>query len=291
VNDYYSVDLKNRRLEVLKARPGFRFVQLDLCNVAELNTLLPDVTINKVIHLAAQAGVRYSLINPQAYIRSNVEGFVSILEYCRRLPSLEGVVYASSSSVYGGNTKLPFAESDRVDTPLSLYAASKKSNEEMGYVYSHLFGLPMTGLRFFTVYGPWGRPDMAMWIFTQAILAGNPIPVYNNGVMRRNFTFVEDIISGVVAVSDSPPQRGEGAPHRVYNLGNDRAEDLLKMISLLEKNLQKTAKLDLLPLQPGDVPETLADISKISQEHGFYPTTPIEDGIPQFVDWYRWYTA
>jgi UDP-glucuronate 4-epimerase len=241
------------------------------------------------VHLAAQAGVRYSLTNPHAYIGSNIQGQLEVLEACRALPKLKHLVYASSSSVYGGNSKLPFSVADRVDTPHSLYAATKKADELMSYCYSHLYRLPTTGLRFFTVYGPWGRPDMAAWIFTEAILAGKPIRVFNRGEMRRDFTFIDDIVAGVVACLDRPPA-GEGdAPHRLYNLGNHRSEDLRRFIAVLEKALGHNAIVELEPMQPGDVPATYADIGETQRDLGFAPTTPIDEGLPRFVAWYRAY--
>jgi UDP-glucuronate 4-epimerase len=246
----------------------------------------PDVT--RIIHLAAQAGVRYSLINPYAYTRSNIEGHLVMLEFARRLQRCEHFVYASSSSVYGTNTKLPFAVEDRVDTPISLYAATKKANELMAHSYSHLFAIPTTGLRFFTVYGPWGRPDMSAFLFVKAILAGQPIHVFNGGDMSRDFTYIDDIVNGVVAVADGAPA-GEGTPYRLYNIGNHRAEPLMRFIGLIEQALGKKAEIILEPMQPGDVKETFADITAIQRDHGFSPTTRIEQGIPRFVEWYRSY--
>lgn len=290
LNSYYDRNLKLSRLALLTERPGFTFHEIELANLDEIRTALAGTKPRKVIHLAAQAGVRYSLENPHAYIQSNVVAQVNILEYFRYCDSFEGMSYASSSSVYGGNTELPFSEKQTVDTPISLYAATKKSDELIGHVYSHLFQMKLTGLRFFTVYGPWGRPDMAMWLFTKAILAGEPINVFNYGKMRRDFTYIDDIVSGVVAVTDSPAESIDGkAPHRVYNIGNNNPEDLLYMIGLIEKELGRTAEKVLLPMQPGDVPATYADISAIQNDHGFAPTTQIEVGIPRFIEWYRRY--
>ena len=252
-----------------------------------------------MVHLGAQAGVRYSLTNPFAYAQSNLVGHLNIMEYCRHLDGFDHLVYASSSSVYGGNTKLPFSIDDRVDHPVSLYAATKKADELMSQSYSHLYRLPQTGLRFFTVYGPWGRPDMALWLFTEAILADKPIHVFNHGDMHRDFTYIDDIVSGVVAAMDNPPddtgsvdnpEQG-GAPHRVYNIGNHRSEKLTRMIEVLEEALGKTAVRIMEPMQPGDVKETFADIEAIRRDLGFEPTTPIEEGIPRFVEWYRQYHA
>lgn len=290
LNSYYSVSLKRDRLAELGTRSGFAFHRVDLANLDALKAALAGERIRTVVHLAAQAGVRYSIENPHAYVESNLVGQINILEYCRYSDTVESMVYASSSSVYGGNTKLPFSESDPVDTPISLYAATKKADELMGHVYAHLYGMPLTGLRFFTVYGPWGRPDMAMWLFTRAIIAGEPIKVFNHGRMRRDFTFIDDIVSGVIMVADSPPVRAAGeAPHRVYNIGHNRPEYLLYMIEVLEKAVGRPAEKIMLPMQPGDVAETYADIDAIRTNHGFEPTTPIETGVPAFVDWYKRY--
>jgi UDP-glucuronate 4-epimerase len=290
LNPYYDVALKEARLAELQRLPGFTFQRLELAERSALQALLlrhPDT--DRIVHLAAQAGVRYSLTNPHAYIGSNIQGQLEVLEACRALPKLKHLVYASSSSVYGGNSKLPFSVADRVDTPHSLYAATKKADELMSYCYSHLYRLPTTGLRFFTVYGPWGRPDMAAWIFTEAILAGKPIRVFNRGEMRRDFTFIDDIVAGVVACLDRPPA-GEGdAPHRLYNLGNHRSEDLRRFIAVLEKALGRHAIVELEPMQPGDVPATYADIGETQRDLGFAPTTPIDEGLPRFVAWYRAY--
>ncbi len=290
LNDYYSVQLKRDRLVRLTEHANFTFHHVDIADAAALGAALAGAKVKRIVHLAAQAGVRYSLINPQAYIQANIVGQVNLLEYARNLDGLDSMSYASSSSVYGGNTKLPFAESDRVDSPVSLYAATKKADELMGNVYAHLFRIPLTGLRFFTVYGPWGRPDMAMWLFTKAILAGEPISVFNHGEMSRDFTYVDDIVAGVLAVTDNPPtDDGTTPPHRVYNIGNNHPEPLLKMIAVLEDAIGLKAEKRLEPLQPGDVPSTYADISAITAEHGFAPATPIEVGIPRFVEWYRDY--
>jgi UDP-glucuronate 4-epimerase len=291
LNDYYDVALKEARLAELRRLPGFAFERLELAERGALEGLLrrhPDT--DRVVHLAAQAGVRYSLTNPHAYIGSNIQGQLEVLEACRVLPKLRHLVYASSSSVYGGNTKLPFSVADRVDTPHSLYAATKKADELMSYCYSHLYRLPTTGLRFFTVYGPWGRPDMAAWLFTEAILAGKPIRVFNHGNMRRDFTYVDDIVSGVLACLDRPPADGGGEPpHRLYNIGNHRSEDLTRFIALLEKALGRKAIIELEAMQPGDVPATYADIAETERDLGFTPTTPIDQGLPRFVAWYRAY--
>ena len=291
LSDYYDVGLKQARLERLMGHPGFRFAKLDLADrpaMAAFARTHRDIT--RVAHLAGQAGVRYSLEQPRTYADANLVGFLEILELARGLDHLEHLVYASSSSVYGGNTKLPFAVEDRVDAPLSLYAATKKANELMAHSYGHLFRLPATGLRFFTVYGPWGRPDMSAFIFTKAILAGQPIPVFNNGAMKRDFTYVDDIVSGVVACLDRPPANTAGAvPHRVYNIGNHRSEDLLRFIRVIEQACGKTAIIDLKPMQAGDVPETFADIEATTRDFGFVPTTAIDEGIPRFVEWYRDY--
>jgi UDP-glucuronate 4-epimerase len=295
LNDYYDPRLKHARLEQLQALKGFRFHKVDIAEPeavrdATASSANGGADIRKVIHLAAQAGVRYSLINPYAYIRANVLGHTVMLEFCRNLPNCEHLVYASSSSVYGGNTKLPFAVEDRVDQPVSLYAATKKADELISHAYSHLFGFPQTGLRFFTVYGPWGRPDMAMFIFTKAIFEGRPIQVFNHGNMQRDFTYIDDIVDGVIKTLDHPPPpNDQGRPYRLYNIGNNRSEPLLRMIELIEKATGRKAEKEMLPLQEGDVPATYADISAIQRDTGFAPTTPIDVGIPRFVDWYRRY--
>jgi len=291
LNDYYDVGLKQARLTRLTPQAGFSFVKLDIADrqaMAALAAAHPEIT--RIVNLAGQAGVRYSIEQPRAYVDSNVVGFLEILELARGLKRLDHLVYASSSSVYGGNTKLPFAIEDSVDAPLSLYAATKKANELMGHSYSHLFRLPATGLRFFTVYGPWGRPDMSAFIFAKAILAGQPIPVFNNGEMKRDFTFVEDIVSGVVACLDRPPaDDGKTVPHRVYNIGNHRSEPLLRFIQLIEQACGRKAVLDFKPMQAGDVPETFADIDATTRDFDFVPTISIDEGIPRFIDWYRAY--
>lgn len=289
LNDYYEVSLKEARLGVLQHRRGFSFHRLDIADRDAVQALFDrDQDITRVVHLAAQAGVRYSLINPYAYLRSNVEGHVVLLEACRKLPRLDHFVYASSSSVYGANTKLPFAVEDRTDNPVSLYAATKKSMEAISHSYTHIYGLPLTGLRFFTVYGPRGRPDMAYFIFTRKILAGEPIPVFNRGAMRRDFTYIDDIVSGVLACLDRPPATGENAS-RLYNIGNHRSEALMDFIATLEKALDRKATIEFQPMQAGDVTETYADIEATRRDFGFEPTTAIAEGIPRFVSWYRDY--
>ncbi|SLM46977.1 Uncharacterized 37.6 kDa protein in cld 5'region [Nitrospira japonica] len=298
VNDYYDVRLKQARLAQLTPLEGFQFVKLDLANRLGMKELFAEHPIKRVVHLAAQAGVRYSLINPHAYTDSNIEGFLNVLEGCRHA-KVEHLVYASSSSVYGGNTHMPFSIHDNVDHPVSLYAVSKKANELMAHSYAHLYGMPCTGLRFFTVYGPWGRPDMALFIFTKAILEGQPIDVFNQGKMRRDFTYVDDIVEGVVRTLDRPaesnpqwsgdtPDPGtSSAPARVYNIGNHQPVELLRFIEVLEEAVGKKAEKRLLPLQPGDVPATYADIDDLARDVGFKPATPIEVGVPRFVQWYR----
>lgn len=290
LNEFYSIGLKRDRLAQLMKHPGFTFHRVDLADLSAVNAALKAECIRKVVHLAAQAGVRYSIENPHAYVQSNLAAHVNVLEYCRHSDSVEFMAYASSSSVYGGNTKMPFSESDRVDSPVSLYAATKKADELISHVYSHLFEMRQVGFRFFTVYGPWGRPDMAMWLFTRAILAGEPINVFNHGRMKRDFTYIDDIVSGVLAVLDSPEKGEQGSlRHRVYNIGHNHPEDLLHMIGVLEEALGRTAEKRMLPLQPGDVPESFADISALQRDYGFRPTTPISKGIPAFVDWYTDY--
>lgn len=294
LNDYYSVQLKKDRLAEFDGRNRFDFHQVDFADFDALTAALKGSKPEGVVHLGAQAGVRYSLSNPFAYVQANLVGHLNMLEYCRHTDSVKHMVYASSSSVYGGNTKLPFSVDDPVDHPVSLYAATKKADELMSESYAHLYELPQTGLRFFTVYGPWGRPDMAMWLFTEAILKGRPISVFNHGNMKRDFTYIDDIVAGVVASLDNPPMVGEDsgartAPHRVYNIGNNRSEQLLRMIEILEDTLGKKAEKILEPMQPGDVPETFADIKAIQRDLGFSPTTPIEIGIPKFVDWFKSY--
>ena len=283
-NDYYPVVLKEARAARLVPRPGFRMIRGDLADAAALGSVFSGPRFDVVVNLAAQAGVRYSLTNPMAYVQSNLTGFVNVLEACRH-HGLPRLVYASSSSVYGGNVKMPFSEDDRVDAPVSLYAATKKSNELMAHTYSHLFGLQVVGLRFFTVYGPWGRPDMALWLFTDAMLAGRPIKVFNHGKMKRDFTYVDDIVAGVVSCVESP----DLAQEELFNIGNNRPEDLLHLIDVLAGALGVEPKMELLPMQPGDVPATYADVSRIASRLGYRPTTPIEVGVPAFVKWYREY--
>jgi UDP-glucuronate 4-epimerase len=301
LNAYYDVQLKHDRLAQLRRHDHFQFQRVDLAADRDLEQLFLDHRPHAVLHMAAQAGVRYSLENPRAYAQSNLIGFLNVLEGCRRV-DVAHLVYASSSSVYGANTKLPFSTTDPVDHPVSLYAASKKANELMAHSYSALYGLPTTGLRFFTVYGPWGRPDMAIYSFTDAILEGRPIDLYNYGRMRRDFTYIDDVIEGVVRVLARPPQHLQdgaaspttatsGAPYRLYNIGNHQAVDLLAVVQLLEKHLGRTAQKRYLPMQPGDVLETFADVHDLQRDVGFRPATPIEIGIQRFVAWYRAYHA
>ena len=297
LNDYYQVSLKRDRLAALAAVAGNRFAfhEIDFADNAALTRALDGVQIDRAVHLGAQAGVRYSIENPHAYMQSNLVGHLNLLELARHR-GLEHLVYASSSSVYGGNTKLPFAVEDRTDHPVSLYAATKRADELISESYAHLYRLPQTGLRFFTVYGPWGRPDMMMWIFTRKILAGEPIPVFNNGEMHRDFTFIDDIIAGVIACLDNPPpddgleKAGSSfKPHRLYNIGNSRSEHLMKVVGLLEECCGRKAEIDFQPMQPGDVTATYADVTAISRDLGYAPTTSIEVGVPSFVRWYREY--
>jgi UDP-glucuronate 4-epimerase len=290
VNDYYDPALKEARLAQLHGKPGFTFERLSIADRAAVDQLIGrHPGIDRVVHLAAQAGVRYSLVNPQAYVDSNVTGQLVMLEACRRLKQLKHFVYASSSSVYGGNTKLPFSVADRVDQPISLYAATKRAGELMAFNYSHLFGLPATGLRFFTVYGPWGRPDMSAWLFSTAILQGKPIRVFNNGDMRRDFTFIDDIVAGVLAAIDHVPAAGEGPPHRLYNLGNHKSEPLMRFIGVIEAACGRKAVMEFAPMQLGDVPETYADIEDSTRDLGFMPSITIDAGVPKFVTWLRDY--
>ncbi|GJL86491.1 MAG: NAD-dependent epimerase [Minwuia thermotolerans] len=292
LNDYYDVGLKRDRLAMLQAQSGFDFIQTDIADFEGLKIALSEAgPLRGIVHLAAQAGVRYSLTNPHAYLQANLAGHLNMLEIARHCDGLEHMVYASSSSVYGGNRDLPFSVDDRVDHPVSLYAATKKADELMSHCYAHLYRTPQTGLRFFTVYGPWGRPDMAMWLFTKAILAGEPIRVFNNGAMQRDFTYIDDIVTGVVASLDNPPaDGGEGKPpYRVYNIGNHKAEPLMRMIGLIEDALGRKAEKIMEPMQPGDVPATYADIEAIRRDLGFEPSTPIDVGIPAFIDWYKTY--
>ena len=313
INDYYDVGLKYSRLaetgiahkdivsnQVIQSSkyPNYRFIQLDLADRNRLDQLFATEKFNKVVNLAAQAGVRYSLEKPQAYIDANITGFLNILECCR-FNKIRHLVYASSSSVYGNNSKMPLSTSDSVDHPISLYAATKKSNELMAHTYSHLFGIPTTGLRFFTVYGPYGRPDMALFLFTKAILAGQPIQVFNHGEMKRDFTYVDDIVSGVMKVLDHEPLPDSGngadpsvsktAPYKIYNIGNSTPVRLMDFIEAIESKLGITAKKDLLPMQPGDVPMTWADTSDLQANLGYHPNTPVKEGIGRFIDWYREY--
>ena len=287
LGDYYSVALKRARLAELEGHRGFVFHRLDLADMAALRGALAGERVRRIVHLAAQPGVRHSLENPQAYVSANVAAHVNVLEWARHAGGLDGVVYASSSSVYGGNTRLPFSEGDAVDRPVSLYAATKRADELIAHTYAHLFRIPLTGLRFFTVYGPWGRPDMAVWSFAEAILEGRPIRVFNHGDMMRDFTYVDDIVSGVLAVCDAPPADDGAPPHRLYNIGHNRPERLGDMIALLEDALGRKATRILEPMQPGDVPATYADIDRIRTDHGFAPITPLKEGIPKFVEWLR----
>ncbi|NNC53554.1 MAG: SDR family NAD(P)-dependent oxidoreductase [Erythrobacter sp.] len=297
LNDYYQVSLKQDRVAHVRAAApsAFAFKQVDFSDWDALSAALDGEEFDSIVHLGAQAGVRYSLENPRAYVEANLMGHVNLLEVARHRKCAH-MVYASSSSVYGGNDKLPFSVEDRADHPVSLYAATKKADELMSETYAHLYRTPLTGLRFFTVYGPWGRPDMAMWLFTDAILAGRPIKVFNQGEMWRDFTFIDDIVSGVVACLDKPPADdgaekagGSVKPHALYNIGNHRSEKLTKVIELIEQACGKTAEVELMPMQPGDVEKTYADIDAIQREIGYQPTTSIEQGIPQFVKWYREY--
>ncbi|SEN62720.1 UDP-glucuronate 4-epimerase [Sphingomonas gellani] len=297
LNDYYDPQLKRDRLARLQEAGGdrFTFVQVDFADEVALDAALDGEEFERIIHLGAQAGVRYSIENPRAYLRSNLAGHLNLLEVGRHR-RVDNLVYASSSSVYGGNDTLPFRVEDRVDQPLSLYAATKKADELMSETYAHLYRLPQTGLRFFTVYGPWGRPDMAMWLFAKAIFEGRPINVFGEGQMRRDFTYIDDIVSGIVACLDNPPPDdgavkagGSVSPHRLYNIGNNRSEELGHMISLIEEACGRPAQRRLLPMQPGDVRDTFADISAIQRDLGYAPTTTIAEGVPKFVQWYREY--
>jgi UDP-glucuronate 4-epimerase len=300
LNDYYDVALKDARLQKLVSRPGFSFLKVDVSDRGAMASLFQAHRPERVLHLAAQAGVRYSLVNPHAYVDANVTGFLTILEGCRQVGA-EHLVYASSSSVYGGNTRLPFSEHHPVDHPVSLYAATKKANELMAHAYSHLFHVPTTGLRFFTVYGPWGRPDMALFLFTKAILTGSPIDIFNHGSMTRDFTYIDDIVEGVIRVLDRPAKASTSfdpyvpdpatshAPFRIFNIGNSQPTSLLTYIDALEGALGVTAERRFLPMQPGDVEATAADASELEAWTGFRPATPIQDGIGKFVDWYRAY--
>ena len=288
LNAYYAVSLKEARLERLRARAGFAFRKLDLADRDGMLALAGEFPgINEIAHLGAQAGVRYSLIDPFAYVASNLMGQVVVLELARKLPALRHMVYASSSSVYGGNTKLPFAVGDAVETPQSLYAATKRADELMGHAYAHLYGLKLTGLRFFTVYGPWGRPDMAPMLFAHAILKGEPIRVFNDGEMWRDFTYIDDIVAGVIAALDKPATGTP--PHKLYNIGNNKSEKLTDFIAELERALGRKAEMRFEPMQAGDVVSTYADIEDTRRDLGFAPSTPISVGVPKFVEWYRGY--
>jgi len=297
LNAYYDPTLKQARIDNLAKDFGdkFRFERIDFSDADALTSLASNHQFDRAVHLGAQAGVRYSIENPAAYVQANLVGHCNMLELARTV-RLRHLVYASSSSVYGGNKSLPFRVEDRVDHPLSMYAATKKADELLSESYASLYRLPMTGLRFFTVYGPWGRPDMAMWIFTKALFAGEPLPLYNRGEMHRDFTYIDDIVSGVVASLDGPPADdgsskagGSKAPHALYNIGNSHSEDLMRVVDLLEQATGKKALLSPEPMQPGDVKDTFADISAIERDHGFRPLTRIDEGVPRFVDWYRNY--
>lgn len=300
MNDYYEVSLKEARLARLTGRDGFTFVRADVADLKALQDVFARDLPRGVVHLAAQAGVRYSLQNPHAYVQSNLVGFVNILECCRH-GKVEHLVYASSSSVYGANTLMPFSVHHNVDHPVSLYAATKKANELMAHTYSHLYGLPTTGLRFFTVYGPWGRPDMALFLFTRAILEGRPIEIYNEGRMRRDFTYIDDIVEGVVRTLDRIPRGSSDwsgdhpdpgtsrAPYRVYNIGNNQPVELMEFVGAIEEALGREAEKRLMPMQPGDVPATWADVDDLMRDTGFRPATPIREGVRRFVAWYREY--
>jgi UDP-glucuronate 4-epimerase len=300
VNNYYDPRLKEARLDILRRHPNFSFVKLDLADRATTKSLFAQHRFPVVVHLAAQAGVRYSLENPHAYIDANIEGFINVLEGCRHY-GCDHLLFASSSSVYGANTKLPFSVQDNVDHPISLYAASKKANELMAHTYSHLYRLPATGLRFFTVYGPWGRPDMAMYLFAKAIVEGTPIRLFNHGRMRRDFTYADDVSQAIVRLMDHPPQGNpnwsgdnpdpatSAAPWKIYNIGNNNPEDLMHVVALLEKEFGRTAAKEMLPMQPGDVPATYADIEDLARAIGFRPATAIEEGVARFAKWYRDY--
>ena len=300
LNDYYDVSLKEARLARLQDRDGFKFIKASLEDNDAMEKLFKEEQIQRVVNLAAQAGVRYSIVNPRAYVDANILGFMNILEGCRH-NGVDHLVFASTSSVYGANTKMPFSVHDNVDHPVSFYAATKKANELMAHTYSHLFQLPTTGLRFFTVYGPWGRPDMALFLFTKAILEGKPIDVFNYGNHRRDFTYIDDIVEGVIRTldkvaqpnpqwsGDSPDSATSKAPYRLYNIGSNSPVELLRYIEVLEDCLGKKAEKNLLPMQPGDVPETFADVESLSAVTGFEPKTSIEEGLSRFVDWFRTY--
>jgi UDP-glucuronate 4-epimerase len=291
LNDYYDPALKRARLDILRGEPRFAFEQINLADRASMERLFAEHRFARVVHLAAQAGVRYSIDHPHAYVDANLEGFVNVLEGCRH-HGCSHLVYASSSSVYGANTKLPFSVDDKADHPVSLYAATKKANELIAHSYSHLYRLPVTGLRFFTIYGPWGRPDMATFLFTKAIAEGTPIKLFNHGRMRRDFTHVDDAARAVVRLVDLAPRdggEGPGAPARIYNVGNNHPEELLHVVEILERELGRAAVKEMLPMQPGDVTETFADVAELMRDTGFRPQTSIEDGLADFVAWYRDY--
>ena len=300
LNEYYDVALKKERLSLLETNENFTFHKIDLANQEEVLYVFKNHSIDIVIHLAAQAGVRYSLTHPHSYVHSNLQGFLNILEACRKFP-VEHLIYASSSSVYGANAKIPFSEKDPVDHPVSLYAASKKANELMAHTYSHLYDIPTTGLRFFTVYGPWGRPDMAYYSFTRDIIEGNPIKVFNHGDMSRDFTYIDDIVEGIVKLLHQPPKQQDGwnrekpdpsssyAPFKIYYIGNNNPVKLLDFIQILEEKIGKKAKMVFLPMQPGDVKTTYADITDLQKDAGFSPSTALEKGLESFVNWYKEY--
>jgi UDP-glucuronate 4-epimerase len=290
LNDYYDPQLKTARLAMLANEKNFSFAEIDIADMKAVSDVVQGKKIERIIHLAAQAGVRYSIENPHAYVQSNLVGHVNMLELARHLDGLEHMAYASSSSIYGGRTDLPFSETDRADQPVSLYAATKKSNELMSHTYAHLYSIPLTGLRFFTVYGPWGRPDMAYWSFTKDILEGKTIKVFNKGDMLRDFTYIDDIVEAITRISKKGFV-GEGVPHAVYNIGNNNPEKLEDFLATLEKLLGKKAKRENLPMQPGDVPATYADITAIQCDYGFEPKTDLETGLRSFVGWYRQYFA
>ncbi|SDN58937.1 NAD-dependent epimerase [Bacillus sp. OK048] len=300
LNEYYDAHLKKDRLNILEKNVNFEFYKIDLADQESLIPIFENRSINIVINLAAQAGVRYSLDNPHSYVHSNLFGFINILEACRHY-QVEHLIYASSSSVYGANSNIPFSTKDSVDHPISIYAATKKANELMAHSYSHLFNIPTTGLRFFTVYGPWGRPDMAYYSFTKAIVEGNTLKVFNNGDMSRDFTFIDDIVEGIIKLLDHPPKNNNNwdrkkpdpsssyAPYKIYNIGNNNPVKLMEFIQILEKLIGKKAKVELLPMQPGDVKETYADITSLQKDVGFSPAIPLEIGLGKFVDWYKKY--
>ncbi|MGQ0528089.1 MAG: NAD-dependent epimerase/dehydratase family protein [Alphaproteobacteria bacterium] len=290
LNDYYDVNLKQARLQQLENFTNFKFVKLDISDRSGMKKLWEmHGPFKRVVHLAAQAGVRYSLINPYAYISSNCMGHLTVMEMCRHTEGFEHLVYASSSSVYGGNEKLPFSVEDDVSKPLSLYAATKRSNELMSQSYAHLYNMPQTGLRFFTVYGPWGRPDMALFIFTKAISEGEKVPLFNYGNMKRDFTYIDDIVDGVLGVLDHPPVIEKEAPHRVLNIGNTRSEDLTDFVRIIEKELGKKADIDMQGMQAGDVAQTYADVAETTRIVGYHPKTKITEGVPRFIAWYKDY--